>query len=156
MRVVFLDFDGVLHPAGGGPGRVLPFEWVPHLARTLAPFIDVRVVVHSSWREQFSQDYLRDFLEPLGDAFVGVVPPGPKGLAIQQFLDEHPQVSDAVILDDQAEELLDVIGAQLLICDPSVGISCPQLQARLDAWLRQPASSCSVQASRADAPPASS
>lgn len=136
MRVVFLDFDGVLHPAGGSAGQVLPFEWVPLLATLLAQFSDVRVVVHSTWREQFSIDYLQDFLEPLQYQFLGAVAAGPKGEAIRQFLDDHPEVRDAVILDDEAATLCDVERATLLICDPRFGVSSPDLQLRLLAWLK--------------------
>lgn len=63
MRVLFLDFDGVLHPVPAVPTnrvvngkpvmraiQVLPFEWLPVLAQLLRPHPDVRLIVHSSWR----------------------------------------------------------------------------------------------------------
>jgi len=48
MRVVLLDFGGVLHPSGDPPGTVLPFEYVDLLAELLDGCPTVRVVVHSS------------------------------------------------------------------------------------------------------------
>ncbi|WP_377161634.1 HAD domain-containing protein [Roseateles sp. UC29_93] len=134
--MLFLDFDGVLHPAGGKPGEVLPFEWLPQLAAIVGPFRDVGVVVHSSWRDSYSEEYMRDFLEPLGDAFKGVAPPGHKAHAIRRYLEEHPEIGESVVLDDQAEELPSIRGVQILVCDPSLGVSCPRLQERLVVWLK--------------------
>ena len=138
MRIVFVDFDGVLHPSGFPAGTSLPFEWVDDLARLLAPFPEIGVVVHSTWREQFSLDYIQDFLELLGDRSIDVAPRGPKAQAIQQFLREHPDVVDAVILDDQPEQLMQIKTANLrvLACDPTRGISCGRIQAELLEWLQ--------------------
>jgi hypothetical protein len=59
-RVLYLDFDGVLHPedvrrrAGRGPyiaspsGHVL-FEHAPLLADVLRPYPDIRIVLSTSW-----------------------------------------------------------------------------------------------------------
>jgi hypothetical protein len=59
-HVLFLDFDGVLHPedvrrrAGKGPyiatpsGHVL-FEHAPLLAAVLRPYPDIRIVLSTSW-----------------------------------------------------------------------------------------------------------
>lgn len=56
--VLFLDFDGVLHPAGVqwvGEDIVLArsdvalFEWAPLLVEALAPFPQVQVVLSTSW-----------------------------------------------------------------------------------------------------------
>jgi trehalose-6-phosphatase len=35
-RLLFLDFDGVLHPVAKKPGESLPFEWVPELTALLS------------------------------------------------------------------------------------------------------------------------
>jgi hypothetical protein len=59
MKILYLDFDGVLHdatvwfPPGRDPyidtsGRVL-FEWMPILEKILAAAPDVRIVISSSW-----------------------------------------------------------------------------------------------------------
>ena len=151
MRVAFIDFDGVLHPAKGRAGGVLPFEWVPTLAGLLHDFPDVAVVVHSSWREQFSVDYIQDFLEPLGPQFFGVTPPGPKAHSILQFLDEHPEVSSVAILDDEVDEMPRIPGALLIVCDPLLGLSCSDAQAQLVSWLND--SSYRPAATEVDAAP---
>lgn len=135
-RVLFVDFDGVLHPSGGPPGQALPFEWVPVLAKLLAPFPDVSVAVHSSWREQFAADLLRDFLEPMADRMLDGVPPGPKAVAITTFLHAHPEIEDAAVLDDQPADVFGA-GVRVLACDPLTGISSPEVQAQLRTWLER-------------------
>ncbi|MBO9687090.1 MAG: hypothetical protein J7598_10780 [Mitsuaria chitosanitabida] len=136
--MLFLDFDGVLHPSGTPAGQSLPFEWLPALARLLDPFPDVGVVVHSTWREQFSLDYIQDFLESLGDRFIDVAPPGEKAQAIQQFLREHPEVGRALILDDEPEQFKGIIAGDVLVvaCEPRRGISCEQPQLKVLTWLQ--------------------
>ena len=135
MRVVFLDFDGVLHRAGGPPGTSLPFEWTVELAALLNPFDDVFIVIHSSWREQFSVEMLREFLEPVGHRMIGVVPEGAKGRAVEAFLREHPEITDALVIDDQADEFPVGFPISVLVCDPAVGISGGKAQQEFEAWL---------------------
>ncbi len=50
MRLIFLDFDGVLHEARGDLEEGQYFKWLPILTELITPHPDVRVVVHSSWR----------------------------------------------------------------------------------------------------------
>lgn len=56
--VLFLDFDGVLHPDAVYRVRgqivlrrdgVSLFEWTPHLVEALAPHPDIRIVLSTSW-----------------------------------------------------------------------------------------------------------
>ena len=49
--VLFLDFDGVLHPDPCRDRRRL-FEHAPRLAAALAPFEDLTVVLSTSWRNE--------------------------------------------------------------------------------------------------------
>ena len=137
MRVVFLDFDGVLHRAGGPPGTSLPFEWTDELAALLKPFDDVFIVVHSSWREQFSVEMLREFLDPVGHRLIGVVAEGAKGAAVEAFLREHPEITDALIVDDQADEFPGGFPISVLVCDPAVGLSGSKARQDFEAWLLQ-------------------
>lgn len=135
MRVLFLDFDGVLHPTGTAPGSCLPFEWLPVLEQALGQWPDVSVVVHSSWREQFELEDLREFLSPLGTRVVAVAPPGPRAAAISHFLAKTPSVRSFLVLDDSAAEFSPELTAHLLLCDPATGISALEVQEKLIAWL---------------------
>ncbi|MBY0233947.1 MAG: hypothetical protein K2W93_03125 [Burkholderiaceae bacterium] len=135
MKLLFLDFDGVLHPSGGAPGTCLPFEWLPTLVELLEPAPDVFLAVHSSWREVHAMEYLRDFLGPLGNRLVGAVPSGSKSNAILAFLGEHQEVWDYLILDDSPAEFSSELRARLLVCSPLLGIQDSEIQLALKAWL---------------------
>lgn len=135
MRVVFVDFDGVLHTTGNPPGTTLPFEWTSDLASLLQPFDDVFIVVHSSWREHFSLEMLREFLEPAGHRLVGAVAAGAKGPAIERFLLEHPDITDALVVDDQPDEFHAGFPITVLPCDPRIGLSSNATQQAFKKWL---------------------
>lgn len=135
--VIFIDFDGVLHPAGGPPGAILPFEWVDELAAMLEPFQGVQLVVHSSWQLNFPSDYIRDFLGPLGARFIGVVGPGSKSDAIDRYVRDHPEVDAAIVVDDQPEEFPSNFRFDVIACDPATGVRNRVVQELLVKWLSQ-------------------
>ena len=81
-RVLFLDFDGCLHPVTHGAtldGPALStvhFGWLPLLGRALQSHDDVVVVVHSTWRYEYRIDELREVLGVVGRRVVVATPPG--------------------------------------------------------------------------------
>jgi hypothetical protein len=135
MKVLFLDFDGVLHPAGVPPGTCMPFEWLPTLVEMLESAPDVRLSVHSSWREVHTQEHLGEFLGSLGNRVVGQVPSGPKSQAILSFLSKHQEIKDYLILDDSISDFVPELSGRLLVCKPLCGIIDPDVQLKLQAWL---------------------
>lgn len=134
-RVIFVDGDGVLHPSGGAPGEVLPFAFAPVLSALLEAWPEVFIVVHSSWRELFSAEEIREFLGPLGPRFAGVVPLGKKEVAICQYLSACPSIDDFLILDDEAEEFSTQLAEKLVLCDPLLGVTDQGIQATISNWL---------------------
>ena len=82
MRAIFIDFDGVLHPAGGPEGACLPFEWLCDLKALLSAHPPVRIVVHSSWRLTYPHEEIREFLSGLNALEIDIVGPGEKRQAI--------------------------------------------------------------------------
>lgn len=135
MKLLFLDFDGVLHPTGGAPGTCMPFEWLPTLVELLEPAPDVLLAVHSSWREVHTMEYLREFLGPLGSRVLGSVPHGPKSKSILAFLKSYSEVRDYLILDDSTAEFSPELRTRLLVCSPLIGVQDPEIQLALKAWL---------------------
>lgn len=125
MKVVFLDFDGVLN-TGFGPGHPILVGRLNRITRQTGAVI----VVHSSWRTTRSVDQLRTILASWGvrgpvvdkcpsplnyqqtptDIWVGeeswadfkrgILSDHERCIAIQRWLNDHPEVERYVILDD--------------------------------------------------------
>lgn len=129
MKVIFLDIDGVLNSEefacwchefpdfvreGGS-------NWVDPNAVKMITFLceeyDVKLVISSSWRMfdvQSTIDCFKNYrdLTPLCKYIVGVTPRNmddriweSRGEEIQQYLNEHPEVDNYVIVDDDNDML---------------------------------------------------
>jgi hypothetical protein len=134
MRLLFLDFDGVLHPASSD-GQLAHFCWLPLLESLLSAHEDVAVVVHSTWRYEYRDDELRELLGPLGRRFVGAAPRGPREEVIETVLEANKRsVTSHLVLDDAAHEFT---GGTLntLFVDGSRGISDVATQQSILEWL---------------------
>jgi hypothetical protein len=55
-KILFLDFDGVLHPHGA-----CPFSRLPLLEQYLLKMTEIEIVVSSSWRQDQSLEQLRNY-----------------------------------------------------------------------------------------------
>jgi hypothetical protein len=136
-RILSLDFDGVLHPLGTGTTTISTthFGWLPVLERLLAAHPDVRVLVHSSWREAYRPEELQMLIGPLEKRFVGAAPMGQRYESVLWWLQMNPAYSSYRILDDDATEFPDPLPDELVLCDPLQGVSDPLVQAQLRSWL---------------------
>lgn len=146
-RAIFLDFDGVLHPASdvvdydtsGMPLKQFAAErnllrWLPHLHELLAGHEDVLVIVHSGWRTR-CQDYeLREFLGPLAPWFAGSAPVGARYRSIERVV-ESAGINEYLVLDDAHFEFPEDY-APLVVCDPARGVSQPEVIEKIAHWLR--------------------
>jgi hypothetical protein len=89
-KIIFLDFDGVLHPDGVGL-----FSQLGVFEEYLSQMPDVEVVVSSTWREEQTLDELRKYFSPFAqDRIIGTTPSledgydcGGRQREIQAFLD---------------------------------------------------------------------
>src|SRR3569833_4609748 len=83
MRVLFLEFDGVLHPMSA-TARFAPvaplkyriqeawlFRWAWILEELLDAHPDVGIIAHSNWRMLATDEELQSFLGPLAHRFFG-------------------------------------------------------------------------------------
>ena len=127
---VFLDVDGVLNtrttcqrsPEGY---RGIDSERVKILANAIKQYEDVDLVLTSDWKEMKpeSEDfkYLVSCLETYGLHLSGKTVDKWKnrGEGICKYLDEHPQIEDYVILDDNKFDFSDEkkLWERLLITD---------------------------------------
>jgi len=137
MRLISLDFDGVLHPTMRADTVVhtAHFGWLPVLVRLLAPYPDVRVLVHSTWRTTYDEDELRLLLGALGERVVGAAPPGPRHQSVLDWLGQHPEVTSYRILDDEASDFGSPPPVELILCEPTTGVSAPEVLTTLRDWL---------------------
>lgn len=72
--ILFLDFDGVLHPAVNYDASRLLCN-LPMLEDVLRQFLDVEVVVSSTWREDRTLAQLQAFFSPdILPRIIGVTP----------------------------------------------------------------------------------
>lgn len=136
-RLLFIDFDGVLHPLAP-TSQLHPngwFCWLPLLSALLAPWPDVHLVVHSSWRQHFNDGELRQLLGALGRRCIGSAPPVPKAKAIEAVLRANAgRIRAHVVLDDDIR-LAEHPGLNVILCDSRLGLSCPETQSKLSKWL---------------------
>lgn len=134
MRILFLDIDGVLHPATDDAPVEL-FCWFDHLFALLSAQPDVFIVVHSTWRYTHTPQEIGDLLGVLSKNFLGVVPRGQRHEAIQWWLSQNPSVQSYRILDDQPREFGAQPPPELVVCHPLTGVSAPEVLQQLRHWL---------------------
>lgn len=144
-RALFLDFDGVLHPAGLTVHDVMqPIERIHarrpdlfcHVAvvdELLRPHPDVEVWVHSGWRLHQPADVILPLLGPLQSRLRGITSGVSRHASILDAVSTHG-IDDYRILDDLPEEF-DGTPAELILCDPALGVSCPTVRGQLVQWL---------------------
>lgn len=137
MKIIFLDFDGVLH-ATSGPGEVMRlFVWLPILKEIMAGQEDVRVVIHASYRRATPADFLRERLGFDQEICLGVTNPKlERWPSIKHWLQENPGVESFRILDDQVVEFPFPPPAELILCDGRLGLSDEAVQRALRLWVQ--------------------
>src|ERR1039457_666017 len=77
--ILFLDFDGVLHPVF--PKRELPdeenqlFSYLPRLENVLRDYSELRIVIVSSWREiRPWENVIKAFSPDVASRIIGATP----------------------------------------------------------------------------------
>lgn len=135
-KVLFIDFDGVLH-ATSGPGEVMrEFVWLPILKEIVAGQEDLRVVIHASYRRATPADFLRERLGFSEEICLGVTNPKlERWPSIEHWLQENPGVESFRILDDQMVEFPFPPPEELILCDGRRGLSDEAVQQALRLWL---------------------
>ena len=134
-KLLFLDFDGVLHPthfAGESP-----FSRAHLLEETLAQFAP-KIVISSSWRFTHSLEKLQKTLPTaIGQLIIGatssaIIGKHPRFQEIQNYLGGYGPV-DWRALDDSYWEFPSPC-PKLIRCNPNTGITDRQIL-ELNQWL---------------------
>lgn len=152
-RVIFLDFDGVLHPpraiAGARPplepheiraGWPATFQHLGILKDLLQEHSDIAVVVSSSWRIFLNDAQLGELLAPIARWYGGSVgnPHIGRDVAIRAWL-ELNAITDYVVLDDKPKFFPGPPGSwpTLILCESETGISDISVQQKLRDWMNR-------------------
>lgn len=137
-KVLFLDFDGVLHSVAGPGPDMRQFVWLPTLMDPIAGHDDLRVVIHASYRKSSPADFLRERLGLSKKLCLGVTNPRlERWASIQDWVKCRPWVESFRVLDDQAYEFPDPAPAELILCDGRRGVSDPAVHAALRKWIER-------------------
>lgn len=145
--ILFLDFDGVLHPVSALVGfrMRLPreaairhgrlFRWAQILEDVLYPS-NVGIVVHSSWRSLLPAAELQHLLGPLGYRFIDIA-----SRNLHRWEGILAKVSECelmaaqwLILDDHGNEYPEPPPPQLVLCDGEEGVWSESVQVSVRRW----------------------
>jgi hypothetical protein len=136
-RILFLDFDGVLHPGSGVDSGFLCRA--PDLEEALSGH-DLRIVVSSSWRFHMEMDEILGMLPPgLAQRVVGAtcdahIGRWPRFHEIRAWVQVNEPLANWRALDDARLEFPDPC-PELIACDPRTGFGSEQAGS-LRRWLR--------------------
>lgn len=158
VRILFVDFDGVLHSADAATAKYLGSEirysgrWLfsnlPLLEDLVARCPDVCLVLSTSWQCCYSSDELREFLGDVGNRVIGTT---------EEFISEDCLVANrfeecraaAVALNAKTWAMVDdqpaiVWGnhiptatemAHVVFCDPVIGLTPSVIEALIHKLL---------------------
>ena len=134
MKVIFLDFDGVLnsqtsflyednrrrvHKEQGVKGPVnqtLSHQQCAAFQYVLNQYPEVKVVLSTTWRNLYDMEWLKAKLAEYhidSSRVIGKTPEefsGNRGIEIQRWLTDHPEVTHYVIIDDNDWGIVGVHG----------------------------------------------
>ncbi len=141
--LVFLDFDGVLHPAPPHNRDTGVFTCVERFESVMRVFPMCRIAITSSWRQAFDLETIRGFFnDKIAARIIGVTPvidpevPYARQREIEQYLGETGQSSVPwLALDDQPEAFEPRL-TNLVLCDKEVGFD-EVAASNLDRKLRE-------------------
>jgi hypothetical protein len=135
---LFLDFDGVLHPAGArrNVGDLAQLPLLEAMLREPA-HRHVGIVISSTWREAHSLPKLRAlFSEDMRARILGVTPvpedydsDHARYEEIKAWLDQHPTCTRWVALDDDVEGFPGHRRKTIVLTDPATGLTEANLAA---------------------------
>lgn len=110
MKVLFLDFDGVIntfHSHTKGDGDTFSKLPCKNLNKLLSKVPDLQIVVSSAWRMhgvvRVVEILQKNGIDPTRVAGITGDEPGPRGVQIQHWLNRNPTVTNIVIIDDDSD-----------------------------------------------------
>lgn len=162
-RIIFLDYDGVLHPDAAYMYKGKPelradgalFMWGPHLEQLLSPYPDVKIVLSTSWVRELRFSRAKGYLPPsLQAKVIGATwhssmrmsedlrplqrmtwwDLAPRYRQIKRYV-ERAGLVDWLAIDDHPDEWAEADHHHLVKTDSSKGLSDPLVQKLIQNWL---------------------
>ena len=136
QKILFLDFDGVLHPASPTPNNI--FGKAKELGELLSLF-PCNIVISSSWRFHFPfAELVQRFPENIRHLIVGQtgephIGKWPRFNEIKDYMIQKRLVADWRALDDSYFEFPNYC-EELILCNPNTGVSKKEITV-LEDWL---------------------
>lgn len=135
-HILFVDFDGVLHPLNSGK----TFTCTPWLWQILECVPDLSVVVSSSWREHQSMERMVALMtqfggEHLAHRIIGKTPQianTERGKECQQWLRENAMESVKWAVIDDDPMLFNSFDGRVFFSDPKLGLTAHGAQRVID------------------------
>lgn len=154
--ILFLDFDGVLHPLQARDAGF--FSCTQHLFELLRRHPEIRVVFSTPWRSDYPFDYLVEFVavegdEDLVDRFIGSTPDlsedpdqvqklGSRQREIERWLAENEMPGHHwLALDDMPELFGQPLPPNIYIVSPKYGLRENDVEA-ICATIKQLTAKC--------------
>ncbi len=144
--IVFLDFDGVLHP-DPCPDSARLFEQAPRLMRSLEEFADVGLVLSTAWRTVKPFDQLLEVLpDALSARILDITPtfgdfqasaplvPYRRQAECMHWLQQNQRHCDAWLALDDRPDGFEPYCENLITCHPHLGFD-HEVRARLRSAL---------------------
>jgi HAD domain in Swiss Army Knife RNA repair proteins len=139
IKILFLDFDGVLHPLNSNRENL--FCNVHYLEKSLE-VASCKIVITSNWRLTHSVDTMRELLpKKIGELIIGATDIAAAAdhqrfVEIQSYLHTHIDSSpvDWRAIDDTPHDFPSEC-ENLIYCDPYSGMSCRE-QILITQWLK--------------------
>lgn len=162
LRLLFLDYDGVLHPdavyltSRGVELRAAGelFMWAPLLVEALAPHQDVQIVLSTSWARNLgfhrARSVLPAELQPrvigatwhsaMGKGWPDFIPwdAQTRHEQIQAYLSRLSTPASWIAIDDDDRGWADADRDRLILTDPNQGLSAPETLGQLAQKLETP------------------
>ncbi len=138
--ILFLDFDGVLHPLSPQGMPRAPFSRLPLLEDVLREFRSVRVVLTTAWRHSLTLDQLREvFSKDIAPRIVDATPAVSRSATlyeeVRSFLDNDASLGEDWVVLCADNDGFPPDSNHLIRTEPTVGLT-RQDQALLRARLR--------------------
>jgi hypothetical protein len=133
-RAIYLDIDGVFHPNDCDESEL--FCWLPLFIDLVAPFPDVALVIHSSWRYEYDpEELLKRLPLSLRSRLFGITEGMGRYPSIIEHVKAH-QISSFIVIDD----LCNMFPSQwhdreLVMCDGRTGLSAPKVRQQIAVFL---------------------